>query len=114
MLKWLSHLIHRWQRRSHVILVGLEVDGGANGTARVPPSYSYRLVDLVTGTVIRSKTTPLKPRQIGRFIPGSLGLAIDLYGGIELWDACETAEIATFEAEPVEDDQVGNGGWRQR
>src|SRR5438105_2804953 len=86
--------ISNWfRRRSHrVTMVFLEVDGGGNGDSRLPPNYSYRLIDMVTGTVIRSKVSPLKPRPIGRFLPGYIGLAIDLYGQLELWDPCEVAE----------------------
>lgn len=84
--------------------VSLTADGGSDGDASSPPSYTYKNpTDIITGVEIKNADgssalglSPQTPRNVGSFEPATLGLIyIDSGGNPVLWQVYETEHSKT-------------------
>ena len=77
----------------HLFIVALERDGGTDGTATAPATYTYTIRGIDGGETLAEKAEQQRPRECGRRKPATLGYAYaDASGTVRLAKAyeCET------------------------
>jgi hypothetical protein len=75
------------------VAVTLAVDGGADGDASGPPTYTYTVTHAASGIQLGTTITPTMQRVDGKIVPAAIGLARTGTATVQLYWCDEVPEI---------------------